>query len=288
MPHSANALRARRWRPLHAGARCAHSVEELLRSLLVSAHAREGGRGWARLSGTQVLTKWSQRGTVTQGAGAPARADRPAGGCGAKAERRRLEAAARAAASAHAPHASVAASCSESAIRTFGHHVHVAHGPEQLPTVRSRRDRQGQQRRCPCRELRRERRRLRPRRERRRGRSSIQLSPLVPRHCHRAAHRNYGTGACSQPPGNTQRDTSVKREGKEGHRRAAVMIGAAVEVGCCMTMVVVGGCQSAPPSSRNSQVRGHHFQGSVPDQFTQHRLFRHRLQDNRKNFGRCP
>ena len=55
-----------------------------------------------------------------------------------------------------------------------------------------------------------------------------------------------------------------------------------------MTMVVVGGRQSAPPSSRNSQVRGHHFQGSVPDQFTQHRLFRHRLQDKRKNFGRCP
>ena len=141
------ALRETRKRPLHAGARCARSVEELLRPLPASARAR--GRGWRRVSGSQLQTKWSKLCTSTQGAGVPARADRPVGGCGAKAERRRLEAAARAAASAHAPHASVAASCSESAIRTFGHHVHVAHGPEQLPTVRSRRDRQGQQRRCP-------------------------------------------------------------------------------------------------------------------------------------------
>ena len=222
MPHSANALRARRWRPLHAGARCARSVEELLRSLLVSAHAREGGRGWARLSGTQVLMKWSQRGTVTQGAGAPARADRPAGGCGAKAERRRLEAAARAAASARTPHTRVAASSSECAIRTFGHHVYVAYGPKLLPAACSRHGRRGRQRRCPCRERRRERRRLRPRRERRRGRSSIQLSPLVPRHCHRAAHRNYGTGRAHSrmgTPKGTRASRGRERRGAGARRR---------------------------------------------------------------------
>ena len=40
-----------------------------------------------------------------------------------------------------------------------------------------------------------------------------------------------------------------------GRRRAAAMIGAAAEVGCCRTMV--GGCRSAtPPPPRNSQVRG--------------------------------
>ena len=218
------APRERRRRPLHAGARRAHSAKELLRPLLASAHAREGGRGGGAWSGSRLHPKWSQLGHCHTGRGRTCA--RGSAGWRVRRGSRRTTSGGGGTSGVECQHSACerggqllrmctpdlrspcasgvrtrAASCGVLATRSAWA---AAPAPMSGETA-------GAAAPAPATG----------------ATAGAQLHPTQPAGAAALSPRcssQLRYGACAQPPGDTQRDASVAREGKGGHRRAAVVM----------------------------------------------------------------